>query len=226
LLAARSLPSPRRCYRKRLRLRRTASGRSLAYNLRFPGQYYQAETGLNQNVQRDFDPLTGKYIESDPMGLKSGLNTYAYSYSRPTQFIDPTGLIACFGGTWNEAKGDPGFSLGFGGYFGKGNVTYTCEKQPYIKCTANYVCIGGGPILGGDLGWSVYGYAVNAPDSQDLAGWSPWTVSGSIGPVGLQAPWGGGISVAPGVGAGAGVAFIKCNVYNLRCTNGNCAVQH
>jgi RHS repeat-associated protein len=41
----------------------------LTYNLRFPGQYYQAETGLNQNVNRDYDPLTGKYIESDPSGI-------------------------------------------------------------------------------------------------------------------------------------------------------------
>jgi RHS repeat-associated protein len=34
-----------------------------------------AETGLNQNVNRDYDPLTGKYIESDPIGLRGGFNT-------------------------------------------------------------------------------------------------------------------------------------------------------
>jgi RHS repeat-associated protein len=198
---------------------------TFVYNLRFPGQYYMAETGLNQNVQRDYDPLTGKYVESDPLGLKSGINTYAYGYDRPTQFVDPTGLIPCFGGTWTQSRGDPGLSLGFGGYLGKGSVTYTCEKQPQIKCTANYVCVGAGPILSGSLGWSVYGYAVDAPDSQDLAGWSNWQVTGNIGPVGLQAPWGGGLTVSPGVGAGAGVAFIKCNVYNLHCTSGSCTAQ-
>ena len=77
MLAARSLPSPRRCYRKRLRLRRTASGRSLAYNLRFPGQYYQAETGLNQNMARNYDPELNRYLESDPLALKAGVNTYS-----------------------------------------------------------------------------------------------------------------------------------------------------
>jgi RHS repeat-associated protein len=93
LLAARSLPSPRRCYRKRLRLRRTASGRSLPYNIRFPGQYYQAETGLNQNWNRDYDPLGGgRYIESDPIGLSSGVNTYAYAEDDPTMVTDRLGL--------------------------------------------------------------------------------------------------------------------------------------
>jgi RHS repeat-associated protein len=132
--------------------RSSAPRPKVSYNLRLPGQYFDAETGLSQNVQRDYDPLTGKYVESDPIGLKSGINTYTYGYSHPTQFVDPTGLIACFGDTWIGSKGDPGLSLGFGGYLGKGSVTYTCEKQPHIKCTANYVCVGGGPILSGSVG--------------------------------------------------------------------------
>src|SRR5215469_5657792 len=93
LQPARALPSPRTHYRKRRRLRRTASGRSLPYNLRFPGQYYQVETGLNQNWYRDYDPLTGKYIESDPIGFKGGsYSTYAYSRVNPIAFTDPSGL--------------------------------------------------------------------------------------------------------------------------------------
>ena len=50
----------------------------VAYNLRFPGQYYMAETGLNQNTYRDYDPMIGRYVESDLIGLHGGLNTYAY----------------------------------------------------------------------------------------------------------------------------------------------------
>jgi len=65
---------------------------TFAYNLRFPGQYYMAETGLNQNVNRDYDPLTGKYVESDPIGLRAGINTYAYVRSQPTLLADSTGL--------------------------------------------------------------------------------------------------------------------------------------
>jgi RHS repeat-associated protein len=65
---------------------------TFVYGLRFPGQYYMAETGLNQNWNRDYDPLIGKYIESDPLGLKAGLNTYGYVNARPTLLIDPLGL--------------------------------------------------------------------------------------------------------------------------------------
>ena len=61
--------------------------RPLTCNLRFPGQYYQAETGLNQNIQRDYDPLTGRYAESDPLGLRAGLNTYSYVSGNPVSNV-------------------------------------------------------------------------------------------------------------------------------------------
>ena len=48
------------------------------YNLRFPGQYYQAETGLNYNYFRDYDPQTPRFLESDPIALSGGINTYAW----------------------------------------------------------------------------------------------------------------------------------------------------
>jgi RHS repeat-associated protein len=62
------------------------------YNLRFPGQYYQTETGLSQNRFRDYDPVVGKYIESDPLGLRAGLNTYSYAGASPLLRVDPRGL--------------------------------------------------------------------------------------------------------------------------------------
>jgi len=64
------------------------------YNFRDPGQYYMAETGLNQNVNRDYDSLTGRYIESDLIGLAGGVNTYAYVLSDPVSLTDPFGLRA------------------------------------------------------------------------------------------------------------------------------------
>jgi RHS repeat-associated protein len=66
---------------------------SFTYNLRFPGQYYDAETGKNYNYRRDYDPSTGRYIESDPIGLAAGTNTYLYVGGRPLDYIDPTGTI-------------------------------------------------------------------------------------------------------------------------------------
>jgi len=65
---------------------------AVIYNLRFPGQYYDAETGLNQNYLRDYDPLTGRYVESDPVGLAAGINTYNYTLQNPLWYVDPLGL--------------------------------------------------------------------------------------------------------------------------------------
>jgi RHS repeat-associated protein len=63
------------------------------YNLRFPGQYYMAETGLSQNYLRDYDPMAGRYIESDPIGLAgNSYSTYEYCKADPLQYVDPAGL--------------------------------------------------------------------------------------------------------------------------------------
>jgi RHS repeat-associated protein len=68
---------------------------SFAYNPRFPGQMYQVETGLNQNSFRDYDPAVGRYVESDPIGLRGGsLSTYGYAKGSPTLYVDPSGRFA------------------------------------------------------------------------------------------------------------------------------------
>jgi RHS repeat-associated protein len=74
LLPARAHLSPRMHWQNRRRVRRRASGRS------------------HYNYFRDYDPATGRYVESDPIGLNGGISTYGYALSDPMSLYDPYGL--------------------------------------------------------------------------------------------------------------------------------------
>jgi RHS repeat-associated protein len=61
--------------------------------MRFPGQYFDRETNLAYNYFRDYSPDIGRYVESDPIGLDGGLNTYSYVGGDPLRASDPNGEI-------------------------------------------------------------------------------------------------------------------------------------
>ncbi|MEA3476643.1 MAG: RHS repeat-associated core domain-containing protein [Bacteroidota bacterium] len=63
-------------------------------SLRFPGQYFDDETGLHYNWHRYYAPSTGRYMTPDPIGLDGGINLYAYVLNDPVNFVDPDGLWA------------------------------------------------------------------------------------------------------------------------------------
>jgi len=69
---------------------------TITNNLRFPGQYYDAETALLYNVNRTYNTALGRYIEGDSTGVEQGTNhLYLYANGNPVIFADPFGLLAC-----------------------------------------------------------------------------------------------------------------------------------
>lgn len=80
-------------------------------NFRFPGQYYDAETGLHYNYHRYYDPSTGRYVTADPIGQDGGINVFTYVENNPINFFDQLGYFKA-GGPKASFPGHSDFSGG------------------------------------------------------------------------------------------------------------------
>jgi RHS repeat-associated protein len=106
---------------------------AVTQNLRFPGQYFDVETGFAQNGFRDYASLLGRYIESDPIGLAGGLNTFVYIGANPENGIDADGLDALLFNNTNAANFP-------GGPYGHNAIAVGTPSQGYFFYSKN-----GGP---------------------------------------------------------------------------------
>jgi RHS repeat-associated protein len=98
-----------------------ADGNKVNVRLRFPGQYHDGESTLYYNWNRYYDPKTGRYITSDPIGLDGGINTYLYALANTFKHGDPAGLV-----TWTGDFDIKALSIWIGGAVATFELTSGC----------------------------------------------------------------------------------------------------
>ncbi len=159
--------------------------------LRMAGQYFDAEVGISYNYFRDYDPSTSRYVESDPIGLKAGMNTYGYVGGSPVRGIDPKGLVEWSGSVLSMSASpfERSSPVGVGG--GRIFEIYTL----YAKCkngdTAYARVHTTGWAVGFGLPIAMSGGSVSLEDGQDDA--NPDILNGAYKEFNYGYGWGIGL---------------------------------
>jgi len=198
-----------------------ASIQTVENPFRFPGQYYDQETGLHYNYFRYYNPQTGRYITPDPIGLEGGINLFTYVGNNPINWVDPFGLTwqlyGLLGGQASGHVGIAGLSVSAGAAASTGGQV----------CGYVTVCMRLGPGIYGGAGGTA-GLGVVRGNTSGLGGLS----IGLGGDIGAGPSYGGQVAVgvsskgisSAGVsraffGGGGGISFgIDICWTEMKCT--------
>lgn len=156
-----------------------ASATGYVLNMRFPGQYEDNEAGLKYNLNRMFDATTGRYLESDPVGLMAGASTYAYAVGSPLARSDYLGLAASGTVSGNNltlvipivyigqapARWNTSIENRWSGVFGDVNVTTTVTQGSAMSIDTNVISVVA-PGTRSEVSWYAQGGA------QDTGRWA------------------------------------------------------
>jgi len=190
--------------------------------LRFPGQYYDEETGLHYNYHRYYDPEIGRYLRDDPIGLEGGINLFAYSENTPLKYIDYFGLRAqecpdCPKGEWRV---DVGGTFTGGVIIGgsRSRVTFTCLSSS-SKCSGVIDCKLKGLFAYVGFDWSIdfesIGEGSKVEGRYNNSDIRNYTYKDFIMMAGPVSTTGGNLS--PGVSYGGGFAWLDCTAKLVVC---------
>lgn len=163
---------------------------------------FDKETNLNYNYFRDYDPSTGRYYQSDPIGLRGGINLYTYAKNNPLSFTDPLGLAPSGSAGGSSANSSSSCS---------GNNCNQSWLSCYTKCLDTLAP--GASQLYLALNFASYattGSAIYYADGIRVATWS--RIPGAAGAAASRAT---GVALAVGMGWIGGVSvgcMLSCSI--------------